>query len=81
MEDETAELQAVMDGEEEVLNNNPIEEVDVKNNVNMTVCTNFKAYQRELPGDWPAIVDGASDEPEDGTIKVDRTNCVNMAVY
>ena len=25
-------------------------------------------------------MDGASDEPDDGAIKVDRTNCVNMAV-
>jgi hypothetical protein len=78
LEDETAEVQAVVDGEEEVINNNPMKEVDVKNNVNMTVCTNFKAYQRELPGDWPAIVDGASDEPEDGTKKVDVTNCVSI---
>ena len=46
----TDEMPAVMEGAEEVPRDNPIEKVDVKNYVNMAVCTNFKTYPRESDG-------------------------------
>ena len=76
-----------MEGAEDVPRGNPIKKVDLKNYVNMAVCSNFKAYLGEsdgdqtLPGNWPAVMKGAEDVPRDNPIeKVDVQNYVNMAV-
>ena len=56
-----------MEGAEDVPRGNPIKKVDLKNYVNMAVCSNFKAYLGESDGDqalngnWPTTDEDEAD--------------------